>query len=170
MAPLQPGDSAPDICLPTPFDVEVELRPLLQAGPVVVEFIRGTWDPNARERLEELTDSKERLKPYRARSLVVSCEDAERARAYLETHASSKSTASLVVDTTREVAKAYRVFQRFSFGAFNIARPATFVVDRCGYVRYVHVGRSPIQTAPVEEILAVLEKVEGEATRESENS
>ena len=158
---LQLGDPAPDITLHTPYQVEVTLRPLLYEGSTLVEFIRGTWDPNARRRLEELSRLKGRLQELRTRCFVISCERPETARAYLE---SSSSTVSLLIDKKREVSRAYRVFQRFSYGAFNVARPATFILDRCGFIRYAAVGTSPIRTAPVSQLLAALEDLQKEGS------
>jgi peroxiredoxin len=41
---LSIGDRAPDFSLASANEMgEVSLRKLLQRGPVVVEFLRGTW-------------------------------------------------------------------------------------------------------------------------------
>ena len=41
---LKVGDRAPDFSLPSANAMgEVSLRRLLEHGPVVVEFLRGTW-------------------------------------------------------------------------------------------------------------------------------
>lgn len=162
MTALKPGDPAPEFNLRTPFDVEVSLRPLLEEGPVVLEFIRGSWDPEARKRLDELDALEDRLKEYRARSIVVSCERQSTAGSYLE---AVSIRLALVVDSERQVSRAYGVYQRFSFGAFRLARPATFLVDRCGFIRYAHVGRSPIDVAPVQAILRSLDELRDEAAR-----
>ena len=55
------GDPAPDFTLATPHGVELSLHASLRKGPAVLEFIRGTWDPAARERITELAWAKERI-------------------------------------------------------------------------------------------------------------
>jgi peroxiredoxin len=47
---------------------------------------------------------------------------------------------NILVDVTREVAKAYGVWHRIGVDAWNIARPAAFLIDRGGIVRYAFVG------------------------------
>ena len=61
-----------------------------------------------------------------------------------------------LLDEDRAVTKAYGVYQRLHFDAINIARPATFVVDRSGTVRYIRVGANQLDHAPVEEIVSAL--------------
>lgn len=46
-----------------------------------------------------------------------------------------------LLDEDRTVTKAYGVYHRIGTDAFNIARPASFVLDRGGTVRFIHVGR-----------------------------
>jgi peroxiredoxin len=136
----------------------VNLRECLLRGPALVEFIRGTWDPNARERISLLDAARPRLDERAVRVLVVACEREDSARRYLE---ANPSPLSLLLDAEGAVARSWGVFERFSFGAFRVARPASFVVDRCGFVRFAHVGRSPIDAAPldaVEGVLAALER------------
>lgn len=57
-----------------------------------------------------------------------------------------------VLDEDRSVTKAYGVYQAIGLDAFNIARPATFVIDKTGVVQYIYVGRSQIDRAPVEDV------------------
>ena len=48
---------------------------------------------------------------------------------------------NILVDDTRDVIKAYGVWHRVGIDAWNIARPALFVIDRQGTIRYAFVGR-----------------------------
>lgn len=61
-----------------------------------------------------------------------------------------------LLDEDRAVTKAYGVYHRLGKDAFNIARPATFVVNRSGIARLVYVGETQYDRAPVEEILKAL--------------
>ena len=137
---LVQGDPAPDFTLKTPHDVEISLHPTLLKGPVLLEFIRGTWDPASRERIAELQGTP----------LVVSCEDTDGAGKFLD---AGTCPFSLLIDAHLEASRAFGVFQKFSWGAVNVARPASFIIDRCGFVRHSRAGASPIDAAPVETLL-----------------
>jgi len=155
------GDPTSDFQLLTPFEVEVSLHASLLRGYVLLEFIRGTWDPNARERIAELTGIKPRLDERSVRPLLVSCERTETARAYLEAHS---NPLTVLIDRTRSVSKTWGVYQRFSFGALHVARTASFLVDRCGFVRFAHVGRSPVDVASVDTLITTLERIDRESS------
>jgi peroxiredoxin len=64
-----------------------------------------------------------------------------------------------LLDEDRSVTKAYRIYHRLAHDAFNIARPATFVVDRSGVLGYVFVSRHQKERADLAEVLAVFRKL-----------
>jgi len=64
-----------------------------------------------------------------------------------------------LLDEDRSVTKGYGVYQKLRLDAINIARPATLVADRQGVVRYIYVGSSQFDRAPIEEVLAALKKL-----------
>lgn len=152
--PLEVGETAPGFALNTPHGVEITLASLLMKGPVLVEFVRGTWDPNARERLHRLATCHERFQDLGCRVVVIACERQETADAYL---AANPVPYPVLIDLDRNVTRAYGVWQRFSLPKWNIARPSSFLLDRCGYVQYAYVARLQIHTASLEEILGTLE-------------
>ena len=43
---------------------------------------------------------------------------------------------NILVDESRDVARAYGVWHRIGLDAWNIARPALFLIDRRGAIRY----------------------------------
>jgi peroxiredoxin len=61
-----------------------------------------------------------------------------------------------LLDEDRSVTKKYGVYNRLSFEAINIARPATFVVAKEGVIRFIHVGSIQTDRADVEQVLAAL--------------
>jgi peroxiredoxin len=69
----------------------------------------------------------------------------------------------ILVDDTRETIKAYGVWQRIGLDAWNIARPALFLIDRAGIVRYSFVGSTqfefPTQQQIMEEIVRLAASV-----------
>jgi peroxiredoxin len=58
-----------------------------------------------------------------------------------------------LLDEDRAVTKAYGIYHRLGLDAINIAHPATFVVDRSGIVRWIYVGNTQVDRAPVEQVL-----------------
>ncbi len=156
------GDPAPDFTLATPQGVELSLHPSLRKGPAVLEFIRGTWDPAARERIIALAGAKQRIEELGGNLLIVSCEDPGSAGSYLD---AGTCPFSLLVDPAFEASRAFCVFQKFSWGAVNVARPASFIIDRCGFLRYCHTGSSPVDAAPLEELLGSLRSLRDEEHR-----
>jgi peroxiredoxin len=69
---------------------------------------------------------------------------------------------SFLLDEDRAVTKSYGVYQRLGVDAINIARPATFVIGRDGTVRYIYVGASQVDRAPIEQVLDALKKAANE--------
>ncbi len=58
----------------------------------------------------------------------------------------------ILVDDTRETLKAYGVWQRIGFDAWNIARPALFLIDRGAVIRYSFVASSQFEF-PTHEVI-----------------
>ncbi len=54
-----------------------------------------------------------------------------------------------LLDEDRAVTKAYGIYRRLALDAFNIARPATFVADRKGVLRFVYVSSDQKDRADV---------------------
>ena len=151
LPPPRPGDPAPPFSLETPYGVDVSLRACLMESPVTLEFLRGTWDPAARERIRAYGDHAESFAKSVHRLLLITCEPSDAARQYLEAHPSPHT---FLVDAKREVSRAYGIYSRFSFGAVRVAKPSTFLIDRCGFVRRAHVGQSPIDLLSIDALLA----------------
>ena len=150
---LRPGDPAPDLLLPAAANgQEVSLRECFLEGPVLIEFIRGTWCPEGRERLAELASARGSFRAARTRVLVVICEELEKAQRWLE---ANPSPLAILIDAGRRTARDYGVLQRTPW-SWNVARPASFVIDRAGFIRKVFVSRLPTERAPVADLLAAL--------------
>jgi peroxiredoxin len=65
----------------------------------------------------------------------------------------------ILIDETREVTKQYGVWHRLGLDAWNIARPALFVLDRSGVIRAIFVGESQEEFPWIDQIDAVLDRV-----------
>ena len=63
-----------------------------------------------------------------------------------------------LLDEDRKVTKAYGIYHRLGLDAINIARPASFVLDSASFIRFLYLGTSQMDRAPVEAVLAALEQ------------
>lgn len=61
----------------------------------------------------------------------------------------------ILIDEDRSRAKRWGVYALLSYDGMHIARPAAFVVDVSGIVRYARISRHQMDHAPLAEILAV---------------
>ena len=61
-----------------------------------------------------------------------------------------------LLDEDRSVTKAYGVHNRLALDAIDIAKPATFVVDRGGIVRFIYVGRNQMDRAPLPQVITAV--------------
>ena len=66
---------------------------------------------------------------------------------------------NILIDEDRSVAKAYGVWHAFGLTRWNIARPALFVIDREGRIRYSFVSDRQNEFPSHEEILGELGKL-----------
>jgi peroxiredoxin len=62
----------------------------------------------------------------------------------------------ILVDESREVAKAYGVWHRIGLDAWNIARPAVFLIDADRTIRYSFVAPSQDRFPSHDEIRAAI--------------
>lgn len=129
----------------------------LLEGPVVLEFIRGTWCPEARRRLDTLASAHGLLRQLGARLLVVTGEDPAAAGRYLARR--PPLPFPVLIDAARTVARRYGVHQRFGIERWNIARPSTFVIDRAGFIRLAFAARIRTESCDVDTIAGTLREL-----------
>ena len=65
----------------------------------------------------------------------------------------------LLVDKDRSVIKSYGVYHWLSFEAYNIARPATFIVDKQGLIRFMYIGSHQFDMVDQAEVLDCLKSI-----------
>ncbi len=68
-------------------------------------------------------------------------------------------TYPLLVDKDRSVIKRYGVYHWLSFEAYNIARPATFIIDKLGIIRYMYIGSHQFDMVDQTELIACLKSL-----------
>ena len=64
-----------------------------------------------------------------------------------------------LLDEDRRVTKEYGLYHRIGTDAFNIAHPATLVVDKSRMVRYVYRGSNQLDRAPLDQVLLAVKRI-----------
>ena len=67
----------------------------------------------------------------------------------------------ILVDDRREVSKAYGVWHRIGLDAWNAARPAAFLVEQSGKIRYSFVGKHQADFPSHETLIAEIDRLGG---------
>jgi len=93
-----------------------------------------------------------------ARAAVILAQNPDRMRDYLE---ENPFPFPVLADASRRVVKDYGVYVRLNFESVNIARPAHFVLDPEGIIRYIFIASVQVETPRDEEVLAALEAAAG---------
>jgi len=75
---------------------------------------------------------------------------------YLSEH---RTSFPFLLDEDRQVTKEYGLYHRIGLDAFNIAHPATLLIDAGGMVRFIYRGLSQTDRIPLEAVLEVAKKL-----------
>ena len=145
--------TAPPFELPTQKGDPRSLADYLKKGPVVLAFHRGTWCPNCRTRFAELAMNAAAYTALGWQVVAVVAQSSTAVRRYVE---DKGLPFNILIDSTRDVAKAYGVWQRIGIDAWNIARPSLFLIETDGRIRYSFVAARQDEFPGHEEILKEL--------------
>jgi peroxiredoxin len=99
-----------------------------------------------------LRDHFDELRSHGLDVIVVVCQKRDNVAAWLAKH---PLPVPILTDEDRTRARRWGVYVPFSYDSIHIARPAAFVVDTAGVLRYARVSRHQLDAAPLKEILAV---------------
>jgi peroxiredoxin len=64
-----------------------------------------------------------------------------------------------LLDEDRSVTKAYGLYHRIGVDAFNIAHPATLVIDSSKMIRYLYRGNNQLDRAPIEQVIEAVDRI-----------
>ncbi len=154
------GSAAPHFSLPDFKNQQVGLAECLVSGPVWLEFIRGTWCPNARKRLTEIAQCLPEFTEFRTQPLIIVSENPGNAERYFR---KNPSPLTLLLDPDRKVAKAYGVYSKLSLDGWNVARASTFLIDRVGFIRHIFISGDQTETCPIDTLLGQVKSLDQEA-------
>ena len=148
---------APPFQLPTQKGDVRSLQDYLSKGPVLLAFHRGTWCPNCRRKFGELAQHSREYVDRGMQVVTVVAQTSDAVRRYVE---DAGLPFNILIDESRDVLKAYGVWHRLGLDAWNIARPALFVIDRSGNIRYSFVSQHQDEFPTHEDIMKEIDKLE----------
>lgn len=99
-----------------------------------------------------MRDRFDELQSHGLDVVVVLCQKRATVAAWLATH---PLPFPILIDDDRSRAKRWGVYVALSYDAIHMARPAAFIVDRAGIIRYARISKHQMDPAPFPEILAV---------------
>ena len=149
------GTTAPAFTLPQVGGGTLGV-PVAPPLPTVLLFYRGFWCANCRGQLQALREAFRSITGHGGRLVAVSTASETAALAAL---GSIPSPFPLLVDADVAVIDRYGVRDPEVGEHGPIARPAVFLLDREGVVRYAHVGADPTDRPALGAILLALESI-----------
>ncbi|MGI9254716.1 MAG: peroxiredoxin family protein [Thermomicrobiales bacterium] len=123
---------------------------------LVLIFYRGHWCGACRGHLEQVRDLHQSLCDVGAAVLAISSETFDEARAGTEKHAIPFIVLS---DPDLAVIDRYGVRDPDESEGRPISRPAIFIIDHTGIVRFAHVGEHPRDRHSLDLVLLALETI-----------
>ncbi len=154
------GSFAPNFSLPAANrDAASSLTEMLLEGPVILEFLRGTWCPNCRRRIVELDQKREEIALSGAQMVFIAAEKRDGMWKPAEFLQTNPTAFPVLLDEDRAVTKAYGVYHRIGLDALHIAHPATLVIDPSGKVRYIYRGEGQTDRAPFSQALDIARRL-----------
>jgi peroxiredoxin len=100
-----------------------------------------------------LRDRSDELRFLGLDIIVVLCQKRTAVATWLATH---PLPFPILIDDDRSRARAWGVYVALSYDSIHMARPAAFVVDPGGIVRYARIAKHQMDPAPLSEILATI--------------
>lgn len=152
------GQKAPPIDLKTPCGKPFKLDGPREK-PLLVIFIRGTWCPNCRKQMESLQAAKDRFQQEGLDVWVIAAQKPgfpADPKQYLD---ENPVFFPLLLDQDREVTRRYGVYHLFGLDAYNIARPAAFLVAPDGHIEFIFVSSNQVERVSIDDVFRALSRM-----------
>ncbi len=176
---LKVGDTIDDFTIPTPFSpdgtTEATLSTLLESGPVVLTFFRGSWCPYCRTELSDIQDRIDDFNELGATIIAVSPEVDEKSVEmgdeldldfYIAHDVNNEFARSLGLtftldDKTIERYHGYKINVPESNGTdkWELPVPATYVIDQDRTVKFVFDDENYRKRADYKKVLKVIKEI-----------
>ena len=173
---LKTGDRIPDFSLLDSSERWVNVQALLNKGPIVLSFFRGSWCPYCNIELQALQQAGPEIAGLGASIVAVSPELPD---LRVTPEDAIPLTFPLLFDSDNEVARLFGIVYEMSeelldvyrqrghdletvnglSGANTLALPATFVVDQSGTIRLAFIDEDYARRLAIEDILVALGKL-----------
>lgn len=101
-----------------------------------------------------ILEKHEELERRGVRAITILAQNQAKIAEYLKDHPFSFP---VLADAERKVVKEYGVYVRANFESVNIARPANFILDTEGIVRYIHIASIQTEYPKDAEIFATFD-------------
>jgi peroxiredoxin len=147
---LSIGDPAPPFSLPTLDGDRYHLGDAVRDGIALLVFVPGSWSPNARRQMTELAALQPTFADAAIGIVMIVTQDAGSLRRRLE---ATPPPFPVLADEDRTVARDYGVFRAVSWDGIGVTRPAAFVIDSDGAIRFVYVGERDSDTPDARSLL-----------------
>jgi peroxiredoxin len=152
---LKAGAKAPDFSLPSATGETVSLSTLLQQGPVVLTFYRGSWCPYCNLQLHAYQQILAQIQSLGATLVAVSTQTPDNSLTIIE---KQQLAFSVLTDAGNSVAREYGLVFKFSQNlctqfkrngldlekfngndSWELPMPGTFIIDRDGIIKLAFV-------------------------------
>ena len=179
---LQVGDTIEDFTIPTPYSPagseEISLGSLLEDGPVVLTFFRGSWCHYCRGELSKLQDRLEDFEEIGAQVLAISPELPEDTIEFGEKenygfyigHDENNELARDLGLTFKLDAKTIKAYRSYKINVpksngtrkWELPIPATYVIDQDFTVQFVFDTEDYSKRANCKKVLKVVKEIQAE--------
>ena len=162
------NDIAPNFTAKDQYGKTVNLKALLNKGPVVLLFYRGQWCPYCNKQLNELQDSLTYVTSKGATVVAVTPEQAENISKTIE---KTKASYSILFDEGLNIMKNYKVafqidavtiekYKEYGIdfneangtNGANLPIPAVYIINKQGQISYRHFNPDYRKRPSVKEI------------------
>lgn len=134
---LRIGDLAPLVSLAGLDGETVRLADILAERSVLLLFAPGAWSPATRRQVGEINAIYEQFLAIDVEVVVLITQSGKSLQGRLGSYA---IPFPILADEAREAARDYGVYQALSWHGIGVTRPAAFIVDKSGVIRFIYVG------------------------------
>ncbi len=170
---LKEGDRVTDFILPDAHGAPVRLQSMLESGPVVISFYRGSWCPYCNIELRGLERALPEIKALGASLVAISPQLPDNS---LSTEEKNNLTFAVLSDVGNVIARRFGIvfklpddlldtYEAFNHGladmngeegATELPIPATYVLDRSGVIRLAFIEEDYTKRLDPQTILEAL--------------
>jgi len=179
---LKVGDLIKNFTIPTPLSpdetTEIQLSTLLESGPVVLTFFRGSWCPYCRGELSIIQDNIEEFEALGATVLAISPEIDEKSielgndleLGFYIGHDENNKLARKLGLTFKLDAQTIKKYKNYDINVpkangtrrWELPIPATYVIDQDSTIKFVFDDENYSKRADYKKVLKVVKEISTE--------